>query len=365
MTTNRIIGERRLNNQYIEGTLPGKPHEVVEAMGALQAQDYMQAVWAIGSRMSSAGLADIEAAITARTLVLTWVQRGTIHFVPAGDVKWMLQLVAPRLLAQAKPRLAQLELDDKTLEHCRKIIYNALKERGLVERGVLFQLLEEAGIATAHQRGYHILWHSASQGLICFGPKQGKQQTFVLLDEWVPHTRELSFEESCAELARRYFISHGPATVQDFAWWTGMTVADARRGLDSIKSELGCETIDGTEYWMSLSPIKQTAAFETSGVHLLAGFDEFILGYKDRSAVLEPEAARLIVPGNNGVFLPTIVTDGQVTGTWKRTLKPKGIEIIINPFTPLGEKEVQVRQAADRYAAFIGLPILKYIVSPC
>lgn len=148
-----------------------------------------------------------------------------------------------------------------------------------------------------------------------------KQQTFVLLDEWVEYSRELSFEESLNELASLYFTAHGPATVQDFAWWAGLTLTDARAGLEAVRSSLQPEVIDGNEYWRP-DPAAVTAA-EPAGVHLLAGFDEYILGYKDRSAVLEPESFPLIVPGNNGIFLATVVADGRVAGTWKRTIKKK------------------------------------------
>ncbi|KAI7254764.1 hypothetical protein KC345_g11226, partial [Hortaea werneckii] len=168
----------------------------------MQAQDYMQAVWAVGLRTPSAGLSQVEQAIAEGKLLLTWTLRGTLHFVPSGNAKWMLQLCAPRILRQAASRLTQLELDDKSLERCRKIIYNALKGGRRITRSALMKLLEDQGISTSGQRGYHILWHSAYNGLICFGPRSGKEQTFVLLDEWVEHSQELSFNESLAELAK-------------------------------------------------------------------------------------------------------------------------------------------------------------------
>jgi len=354
---NQVIANRRLNNLRIAGRTLDQPEAVVKELGALQAQDYMQAVWAIGLRTASAVLTEVEQAIADRKIILSWMQRGTIHALPPEDVKWMLRLAAPRVLRQGKTRLAQLGLDEDTLSRCRNVIHNALKSGGVISRPALLQLLEEAGISTAGQRGYHILWTSAYQGLICFGPRQGKQQTFVLLDEWVTDSRELSFEESRAELARRYFASHGPATVQDFAWWTGMTLTDAGKGLEAVKSSFASEIIEGKEYWMPQAPAADTD--RNSGVHLLAGFDEFILGYKDRSAVLEPENAHLIVPGNNGIFLPTLVADGKVLGTWKRSFKKQGIELTVHPFEPVGEREGEVLQAAERYAAFIGLPLIQ------
>ncbi|WP_405168449.1 winged helix DNA-binding domain-containing protein [Paenibacillus sp. FSL H3-0286] len=359
--TNKMIAAQRLYNQKIVDSKLIKPEQVVKELGAVQAQDYMQAMWAIGLRIPSSSLADIERAIADRKMILNWTLRGTLHFVPPEDVKWMHQLSVPRLAGQTKRRNAELGLDDQTLERCRHIIVNALQGGKQLDRALLLQLIEEEGIHTGNQRGYHMLWNVAYQGLICFGPMNGKQQTIVLLEEWVPQFRELSYDESLYELARRYFTGHGFATVQDFAWWAGITLTDARRGLEAAKSQLQSEVIDGSEYWMSAHRLEPAA--EDSGVHLLPGFDEYILGYKDRSAVLEPDVAPLIVPGNNGVFLPMIVVEGQVVGTWKRTLKTKGIEIMIHPFADLGDTEKLVLKEAERYAAFIGLPILKMNVS--
>ncbi|WP_052414655.1 winged helix DNA-binding domain-containing protein [Paenibacillus sp. FSL R5-0345] len=359
MTNNRIANSR-LYNQIISGSLHHTPEQVVKKMGAMQAQDYMQAVWAIGLRSPASKLADVERAIVERKIILTWTLRGTLHFVPAEDVKWMLQLSAPRLASQTKRRMVELGLDDQTLEICREIIVDALKGGKQMDRSVLLQLIEEEGIHTGNQRGYHMLWNCAYQGLICFGPMNGKQQTIVLLEEWVPDCRELSYEGALQELALRYFTARGLATVQDFAWWAGITLTDARRGLESVNNELQSEDINGGEYWMTSH--RPAPADEDSGVYLLPGFDEYILGYKDRSAVLEPETAPLIVPGNNGVFLPMIVVGGQVVGTWKRTIKKKGVEIVIHPFGELWNAKEAVFKAAEKYATFIDLPILNISV---
>ncbi|GGH23646.1 winged helix DNA-binding domain-containing protein [Paenibacillus segetis] len=355
---NEVIAERRLNNQCIANSMINKPEQVVQELVAMQAQEYMQAVWAIGLRTSSSTLADIEQAIAERKIVLTWALRGTIHFVPPEDVKWLIQLSASRVMGQGQKRLTQLGVDDQTLMRCREIIYEALKGHQQITRSDLLQLLEQVGINTTGQRGYTILWNLTYQGLICFGPKMGKQQTFVLLDEWVPEARELTLEESIAELALRYFTAHGPSTVQDFAWWSGITLTDARMGLEEVKGQLHFEQLNGSQYWMSRE-VSKTQMLEDSGVFLLPGFDEYILGYKDRSAVLSPEYTPMIVPGNNGVFLPTLVSGGKVKGLWKRTIKSKGIEFVITPFEYIGDKEEQVIIAAERYATFVGLPITK------
>ncbi len=350
------IAYQRLASQRISGARFDKPEEVVRWMGAMQAQDYGQALWAIGLRTRGATVADIEQAIADRKIVRTWPMRGTIHFVPAEDAQWMLKLGAARMLAADSRRQEQLELDDAIMERCRELFYDALHGGKRLSRPEMMALLEDAGISTKSQRGYHILWHAAQTGLISMGPMQDKQQTFVLLDEWAPHARELSREEALAELARRYFASHGPATLHDFAWWAGLTVTDARVGLEAAKLGLVSETIDGKAYWLSAGAPEQ-AAVDTSCVHLLPGFDEYLLGYKDRGAVLAAEHAPKIIPGNNGVFQPTMVVAGQVAGTWKRTLKKKSMDLTLSPFRQITDLEERATAAVERFSDFIGLPV--------
>ncbi|ANY69067.1 hypothetical protein BBD42_23220 [Paenibacillus sp. BIHB 4019] len=374
MNINRIAGLRLQNQGIASAESNWSPKQVVGQLGAVQAQDYMQAMWAIGLRSPGATLSKVEQSIKDREMVLTWTQRGTIHFVPTEDVLWRLSLAAPRLLQQSRRRREQLELDDATLTRSESLIRNRLQGGAQVSRGELLEQLEQAGIRTDSQRGYHILWHSAYKGLICFGPISGKQQTFVLLDEWVPDARQLTREHALAKLALRYFTAHGPATVHDFAWWTGMTLGDAREGLGAIKGQLDSERMDGNDYWM----VKQANGAWTkqgekrhlkaeeqqgkaSGVYLLPGFDEYILGYKERSAVLRPDIAPRIVPGNNGVFLPMIVINGQVVGTWKRTVKKNGVDVVIHPFEPLDEFKEGIEQRAEAYAKFMELPLGKLV----
>src|SRR5215472_1459933 len=263
----------RLLNQRIEGEKCERPEEVVKWMGALQAQDYQQSLWAIGLRTQSATVANIEQAIVDRKIVRTWPMRGTLHFVPSEDAKWMLSLSASRMLANDRRRLAQLELDETIMQRCQELFVFALKGKRRLSRPNMMQLLEDAGISTRGQRGYHILWYLSQTGLICLGPMQDKQQTFVLLDEWVPHSRAFSREESLAELVRRYFTGRGPATIHDFAWWAGLTVADAKRGLEGAKSELAKDQIDGKEYWMT-GDAEYQRVYDASRVYLLPGFDE-------------------------------------------------------------------------------------------
>src|SRR5690348_6928057 len=326
-------------------------------MGAMQAQDYRQALWAIGLRTTSATLADVEEAIARRAIVQTWPLRGTLHFVAAENAQWMLELLAPRRLAADRSRRRQLELDEDLLARCTHLVREALQGGGQLTRSGVMRLLEEARISPSGQRGYHILWYLAQIGLICLGPMRDKEQTFVLLDEWVPASRRLARADALAELAERYFASHGPATVDDFAGWAGLTLGDARAGLEAVKAGLLAEQRDAKAYW-SAADTPDHAMHDTSGLYLLPGFDEYLLGYKDRGDVLAPAHAHNVAPGGNGIFFPIIVAGGQVVGTWKRTLKRSGVAITLSPFTPLGVSNERLADAARRFSDFLGLPLV-------
>ena len=325
-------------------------------MGAIQAQDYLGALWAVGLRSQSACESDVEQALARRSIVRTWPMRGTLHFVAAADVRWMLELLAPPALAQSAGRFRQLGLDETILARSRTIVVKALQGGHQLSRNALYQKLEAAHISTAGQRGIHILWRLAQDGLICFGARQGKQHTFALLPEWAPQAKTLARDQALAELARRYFTSHGPATLRDFVWWSGLATSDARAGLELARPHLAQDTIDDQAYWRPRSIHAARRAPPTA--HLLPAFDEYLVGYQDRSAVLDPRHAKRINAGG-GMLAPTIVIDGQVVGAWKRTLK-KGA-VVITPIWFAEPKRSQKRAfttAALQYGTFLKLPVL-------
>ena len=350
------IAHLRLGSQRVAGQLFSRPEEAVHHMGALQAQDYQQALWAIGQRTRAATRAQVEQAITDGKIVRTWPMRGTLHFVAAENAKWMLQHLAARPLAASQLRLQQLELDTALLDQCRDLFQTALAGGKQLVRAEMMQLLTDAGINPKGQRSYHILWHLTQQGVLCLGPVRDKEQAFVLLDEWVPTSRELAREEALTELAGTYFTSRGPATVPDFAGWAGITLADARAGLEGAKAGLVAEKQGNKEYWLAQST-PALPPTETAATYLLPGFDEYLLGYKDRSDVLPAEHAQKIVPGNNGVFLPVIVRGGQVVGTWKRTFGKKAVGVSLSPFAPLAASPAELAAAVKRFTGFVELPL--------
>lgn len=352
MTTQDIV-QHRLANQRIS-TTSRSPAEVVAHLGAMQAQDYEGALWAVGLRTPDSTRTDVERAIVDREIIRTWPMRGTLHFVAATDVRWMLELMTPRVISGAASRVRNLELNDEIFARSQEIFQNALSGGKVLTRDAMCQLLEAAGISTKGQRGIHIMWRLSQEGLLCYGPHEGKQPTFTLLSEWAPGAKSLPRDEAVATIVERYFISHGPATSKDFMRWSGLTAGDTKAGLEAVKHRLISETIDGQVYWLSRNSAELPSV--DGSAYLLPGFDEYMLGYGDRSAALATHHNQKIVPGNNGMFLATIVLDGQVSGLWTKKLRTKSVVITPKPFEKISASQYKaLRKTADRYGAFLGL----------
>lgn len=343
----------RLYSQQIANPEFVTPAQVLSHLGAIQGQDYAGSLWSIALRTQNATKTDVEQTITDRKIVRSWLMRGTLHFVSAEDLRWMLDLVAPRNTTGQRARDIQLGLDEKIYARCYEVLAKTLQGGNILTRSEALTTLQDAGISTEGQRGYHILKRAGRDKLICFGPIKDKQQTFVLLDEWLPKTKELSHEEALAKLAHQYFQSRGPATIDDFIWWSGLLRADARSGLAGIKHELHHETIDGKEYWFA--PDSIMTDIKNHSVYLLPGFDEYILGYKDRSAILDPQYNQRICPGGNGMFLATVVVDGRVVGMWQRAVKRDVMNIAATPFAESKNgSNLDIEVAERKYRAFLG-----------
>lgn len=349
------IAHRRLFSQQIAATGLARPEEIVAHLGAMQAQDYPGGLWAIGLRLPGSTKAEIERAIAARKIVRTWPMRGTLHFVAAPDVRWMLKLLAPRALAATAGRRLGLEIDDAVLAHSRKVLTRALAGGQELTRAELYDVLARGGIEPTGQRGIHIFRHLSQEGLLCFGLHAEKQPTFVLLEEWLPATPERSREEAIAELTRRYFVSHGPAQLADFVWWSGLTTGDARKGLALAGGDLESAVCEGKTYWWGAGA---EVSKRKAGTYLLPGFDEYMLGYRDRSAALLLEHNERIVPGGNGMFFSTVVSDGQVIGTWKRTARKAGTVLALEYFDgSIPAKQAGLDATVRRYGEFLGASV--------
>jgi hypothetical protein len=331
------------------------PRDAVRWMLAMQGQDFTGVRWSVGLRHVDGTEAGVAAALDAGEIVRSWPLRGTLHLVAAEDLGWMLRLTAPRMMASAPRRRASLGITDADVERARTAASTALTGRRVLTRGALLATIDGAGVSTGGQRGYHLLWYLAQTGTLVLGPTDGRQQTFALLADWVPNPRVLEHDEALGELALRYFRSHGPATDKDLARWSGLTLGDVRRGLAICGGRLTTLDLGGSTY--QVAPETLALAAPPARVHLLPGFDEYLLGYGDRTAALAPEHSEAIVPGGNGMFKPTIVVDGEVVGTWRRRVKAGEIVIEPAPFGRLsGRDRNALDEAARAYGAFIGLP---------
>jgi hypothetical protein len=325
----------------------GEPADAVRSLLALQAQDWAGALWSLGLR-TGATQDDVIAAHERAEFVRSWPMRGTLHLIDPDDLGWMLDLTGARTMASVAGRHRQLELDADDFARAERLA-NRLLDGATATRAELLGAFEADGLSTAGQRGAHLLVRLAqSQVTVMTG-----RDRWALLDEVAPARRRLDRDAALRELARRYLHAHGPATVQDLAWWAGLTLTDARAGADAARDDLEALELDGTTYWMR--PGLEPAA---PAVRLLPGFDEYLLGYTDRSAPLAGAPLDTVVPGSNGMFLATIVVNGEIVGTWRRTQSAKGLVVEPAPFRELtAAQQDGVRRAGSRYARFLGVPM--------
>jgi hypothetical protein len=353
--TNLDIINRRLNNQRLVGASFEKPEEVVAWQGAVQAQDYAGAKWAVGQRVREADDAGVERAFNEGAILRTHVMRPTWHFVAPADIRWLLALTAPRVNMINGTMYRQLELDDDLLGRSNEAMTAALAGGHYLTRTELGAVLAQAGIMAEGMRLGYIVHRAELDAIVCSGPRRGKQFTYALLAERAPQAKTLARDEALAELTKRYFTSHGPAMAQDLAWWSGLTLADVREGLNMVRDALIQEIVDGQTYW--LSPAGPVVGVPSSTAYLLPNYDEYLISYRDSRPAVEPEYAELFRAGNV-VFSHFVVIDGRVVGSWQRTFEKKTAVITLRLFEPLSEAQFQaIRAAAERYGSFLGLPV--------
>jgi hypothetical protein len=330
---------------------------IVEWFGAMQAQDVNSGLWSFGVRLPGSTLADINAALDRNEAVRTWPMRGTVHFVPPADVHWMLELTGVRAMAGVAKRRQLLGLDEKTVDRATEILGTALAGGKRLTRAECLAAIAEGGVEVTGQRGYHLLWYASQRGVSVIAPHIGKEQTFVLLDELVPAPNRPSREEALAILATRYFRSHGPTTIKDFAGWTGLTVTDCRAGVAAAGEALTTVEVDGVE--MIADPaVLDAPPFTAPEWRALPGFDEYLLGFKDRSLMVDPGHLAAIVPGGNGMFRSTIVRSGRAVAVWTRTIGRKAVTVTVEPLVPLTVGDYDNVEIALRpYADYLGLSL--------
>ncbi len=361
--TNMDIAHQRLHNQRIAETPLARPEDVVQWLGAVQSQDYAGAKWAVGQRANGVTDASIDRAFADGAILRTHVMRPTWHFVTPADIRWILALTAPRVHAVNAYSYRKMALDDATFARSNAALAKALLRGAQLTRAELALALQHVGIATGDGLRLGLLMIRAElDAVICSGALRGKQHTYALLDERAPHARVLERDEALAELAKRYVTSHGPATLKDYLWWSGLTTADARRGLEMVTPALIREVIDGQTEWCAASP--RAARDRPPIAYFLPNFDEYTVGYTDRSPVFDARHTEKLAARDTSVLNNVIVLDSQIVGGWKRTRKSATVVIEANLFTPLNETERDaVTAAAERYGAFLNLAVQLRLVA--
>jgi hypothetical protein len=357
----RDILRQRLHNQQLTDPEFETPGDIVRHLGAVQAQDYFGSLWAIGQRLENADEACIEKAVADKSIVRSWPMRGTLHYVPSEDLRWMLKLLSPKILAKGAKNYRDAGLDSATFRKSAKIMERVLRDGNQLTRNELYEHFEKAKISTKDIRGLHMLGHAALEGLICLGPRKGKQPTFTLVDEWLPSSMSLNRDESIEKITLKYFKGHCPATLHDFAWWSGLSLTEARKGIDMIRDLLAEEIVDDQSYWCMRT---NTAVNEIpKTVFLLPTYDEYIVGYEDRSELVHPDYKSTSGQKKEIVFSSTVVFKGQVIGIWKRTLKKENVLIEITPLTKFTKiQQGAVATVAKKYGKFLGSKVeLKYM----
>ena len=348
----------RLTAQRLGIARCASPADAVRWMLAVQAQELPGAKWSLGLRTAGCTEAAVDAALNAGEVVRSWPLRGTLHLVAAEDIAWLLSLTGSRQIDRAASRRSALGITDSDIGRADDAVRAALAGKRALPRDQLLARIRAAGVATDGQRGYHLIWHLAHGGTLVMGAADGRGQVFVLLEDWVTIRPAIDRDEALGQLALRYFRSHGPAGDADLARWAGITLGEARRGRAISGAVLATIELGGRTYHLDPETLDhETGAVPSPATRtlLLPGFDEYLLGYGDRSAVLAPEHADRIVPGGNGLFRPTIVVDGRVVGTWRRTTRAGEILVIPELFGPPDAELLPgLSDAARAYGSFLG-----------
>ena len=353
MNTSEIL-KLRLFNSGLSHSPFQNAVDAVSHLGAVQAQDFTAAKWSLGLRIRNSTDKEIEKAFNDGKILRIHVMRPTWHFVMPEDIRWMIELTAPRVKAVLASSDRKLGLDDTLFARSNAAIVKALEGHNYLTRQELKVILADIGIVTDVQRLAHIISRAELDGLICSGPRRGKQFTYALLDERVVESERPDREQSLARLALKYFTSHGPAQLKDFSWWSGLAEKDAISALDMIKSGLNQETLDKKTYWFP--PHSETAIPDSPRAFLLSIYDEYTIAYHDRSDISDArDIERMIVMGN--ALTAVIVLNGKVAGTWKRAMKKDSVEIRLSPFRKLeNDEQDAVESEVARYGKFFGMP---------
>lgn len=336
------LGRLRLIAQHLTGTRVGNPVEVVQWLTCLQAQDFRAARSAVALRAGGT-VSDVDAAIDAGEIVRSWPMRGTLHLVPAAELRWMLAINAEPILRSARRRHEQLHITPRDIDRAASVAGDALCGGGGLARAEIFDLWEQHGIATGGQRGIHLLQTLCLRAHLVLGPIVGKHQQFVLYDEWIPYSEPVDRPANIANWALRYFRSHGPATIADFRWWSGVLQRDLAPVWDEVRAQLEEIVVHDTSYFLAPETLGQWPGGRAATLRplLTPAFDEILLGYADRTPTVDRSHLDLVVPGGNGMFKAVVVDGGRAVATWRRGPTKAPLDIEVSPFGDALSKRAQ------------------------
>jgi hypothetical protein len=352
------ITDQRLYQQGLSNPRFQSPAEVVRWLGAVQAQDYAGAKWALGMRMANATDSLIEQAFNEGHILRTHIMRPTWHFVTPEDIRWIQALTSSRVKAVNATMDRQLELYEGIFTRAIDTLVRALEGGKHLTRAELGGKLAEAGIQAEGMRLGYIVHRAELDSILCSGPRRGKQFTYALLAERAPHAKALPHDEALAELVRRYFTSHGPATVHDFAWWSGLTIADTKAGLDLLGDEMDSLVYEERTYFFARS-MPAVPPPDAPATWLLPNYDEYTIAYKHRGDFYDPSRTLDMTARGDVVFDNAIVIDGQVVGLWRRTFRSKAVDVQCATYDPFSPPEhAAFIRALERFGDFWGLPVV-------
>ncbi|MEI1278931.1 winged helix DNA-binding domain-containing protein [Leptospira venezuelensis] len=348
------IALTRLKHLHVLNPRFSSPEKVVEDLGAIQGQDYAASKWAIGLRTPGLKEEDIESAFLEKKIIRSWPLRGTLHVVSAKDIYWLLDLLGPPTISKNAAHYKKIELDPKVLKKCYSILSKNLSNQTFLTRKEISSILERSGIITNTTRLSHILQRAGLEGLICFGPRREKDFTYALLEEWIPKIKRIQKpkEEALYEITKKYFDTRAPATLPDFVWWSGLSVKDAKAGIESLGSTLTSFQKEDQTYYI---PKKMDLIDKGSDtLFLLPAFDEFLLAYTDRKDCMDPPPKRLLTPADD-LFRPILVMNGWVSGIWQREFKKEDVILKLNPYKSLNANfKKKLKEATEVYAKYLG-----------
>jgi hypothetical protein len=351
------IARRRLHNVGLSAPRFGTPEQVVQWLGAVQSQDYGPAKWSLGQRCAGVDDRAVEEAFAAGRILRTHVLRPTWHFVLPADIRWMLELTGPRVRATTAHYNRRAGLDDSITGKAIDLMADALRGGRHLTRSELSAVLRDGGILAERERLGHLLMHAELIGVLCSGAPKDRQQTYALLDDRAPAAAgtSRSRDEALAELTVRYFTSRGPATAKDFRWWSSLTLADIRHGLDLVGDRLQHEVIDGTGYWFAED--RPPIVPPSPSVQLLQPYDEYTVGFTESKYEMDISGLARAQPGDRPSYNNLIILDGQAAGHWKRTVARSEVTIQTYLYAPFDEAQQRaLRAAADAHGRFLGLP---------